>query len=61
MKETWDQIEEFLKKHVPSVIETLNNPATEEELCQLEAEIGNTLPKDFRDYLLVHNGQDDPS
>ena len=61
MKEIWDQIEEFLKKHAPSVVGTLNGPATEEELDQLETEVGYTLPDDLRRYLLVHNGQDDPS
>lgn len=61
MKETWVQIEGFLKKHVPSVMETLNRPMTEEELDRLESEICNIIPNDFKAYLLVHNGQDDPS
>jgi cell wall assembly regulator SMI1 len=61
MKEIWEQIEGFLKEHVPIVIETLNNPATDKDLSQIESEIGNTLPEDFKNYLLVHNGQDDPS
>ena len=61
MKEIWDQIEEFLKRHAPSVMETLNDPASDEELIQLETEVGITLPDDLRGYLLVHNGQDDPS
>lgn len=61
MKELWNQIEGFLQSNVPSVIETLNAPATELELSQIEAETRHILPADFRSYLLVHNGQNDPS
>ena len=61
MKEVWNQIEGFLKEHVPTVIATLNGPATDEDLNLLESEIGNTLPSDFKSYLLVRNGQDDSS
>ncbi len=61
MKKIWDDIKVFLKANVPSVIDTLNGPATEEELRQLETEVGYELPGDFKEFMLVHNGQNDPS
>ena len=61
MNEVWDKIEGFLKEHIPTVIATLNGPATEEALNLLESEVGHTIPNDFKSYLLVHNGQEDPS
>ena len=61
MNETWMKIEGYLSDNVPSVIETLNNPATESEIMALEEAVGYSLPDDFRSFLLVHNGQEDPS
>ncbi|MGF1741399.1 hypothetical protein L4C34_10035 [Vibrio profundum] len=57
MNEIWDKIEGFLKEHIPTVIATLNGPATEEALNLLESEVGHTIPKDFKSYLQVHNGE----
>jgi len=61
MNEIWQQIEEYLKASVPTVIETLNPPATEVEIQELEKELGHSIPNDFKNYLLVHNGQNDPT
>lgn len=61
MKEVWDGIEGFLNEYVPTVMDTLNGPVTEEDLKLLESEVGSAIPSDFKNYLLVHNGQDDPS
>ena len=61
MNQVWKEIEEFLKANVPSVIETLNQPATESEILELENEAGHSIPIDFKSFLLVHNGQEDPS
>ncbi len=61
MNQVWREIEEFLKANVPSVIETLNPPATESEILELEGEVGYSIPNDFKAFLLVHNGQEDPS
>lgn len=61
MNKTWQKIEEYLKENVPSVIDTLNPPATAADIQELEKELGYTIPNDFKSYLLVHNGQNDPS
>jgi cell wall assembly regulator SMI1 len=46
MKEIWDGIESFLKEHVPTVMATLNGPATEEDLNLLESEVGSAIPSE---------------
>lgn len=61
MKEVWANIEKHLLEHVPTVVESLNAPASLDDIESLEREMGYTLPEDFKAYLLVHNGQDDPS
>ncbi len=41
----------------PMMMQMLNDPASETDLSQLETELGQVLPKDFKDFLAVHNGQ----
>ena len=61
MKEIWSKIEWHLKNHAPRVIETLNPPASNEEISKLETTVGKILPASVKEYLLIHNGQNDPS
>jgi len=39
------------------MIDTLNNPASQHDLEQLESSIGQELPKDFKEFYSIHNGQ----
>jgi cell wall assembly regulator SMI1 len=59
--DSWTRIERVLRKHAPATALTLAGPAADEEIDELEAEIGLVLPLDFRQSLKVHNGQDDPT
>lgn len=57
----WRTIEENLAVHAPTVLPTLNPPATDADLDRLEALLGHALPTDVRMSYRIHNGQDDPS
>lgn len=61
MISVWQAIEQALSEHAPTVIPTLNPPATDGQLSRLETMVGASLPSDVRDYLRIHNGQYDPS
>ncbi|GIZ14434.1 SMI1/KNR4 family protein [Capnocytophaga catalasegens] len=53
----WQEIITIIKNINPKIYQTLNPPATDAEIEQLENEIGITLPQSFKDYLKVFNGQ----
>lgn len=57
----WPQIETWLKTHTPDlwkIRQPLHSPgASEEALQQMEAELGVTLPDDFKAFYHLHNGQ----
>src|SRR5262249_49088543 len=57
----WPQIQTWLKTHAPDlwkVRQPLHSPgASEEVLQQAEAELGVTLPDDFKAFYRLHNGQ----
>ena len=57
----WDIIERELAKHAPTVLPTLNGPATDADIRKLESAIGYTLPDDVSASLKRHNGQNDPT
>lgn len=57
MKELWEQVEQYLKAHQPEALKSLAPPATDNEITNLEKELGVTLPKDFVECLKIHNGQ----
>jgi cell wall assembly regulator SMI1 len=46
---------------VPDTARTLAQPATDQEIDDLQAAIGLFLPAEFRESHKVHNGQDDPT
>jgi cell wall assembly regulator SMI1 len=56
---TWQRFEKWLAKNLPEAVVTLNPPATKKKLTALEKAIGASLPDDFRESYLIHNGQDD--
>lgn len=57
MKEQWQHLESNLKKYNPSLFEDLAPPATNNEIDDLEKQLGLFLPKDFIECLKIHNGQ----
>ena len=57
MRDLWNRLESYLKKHAPAVLDSLNPPATVREIQEAERELGIRLPSDFTDSLLIHNGQ----
>lgn len=57
MKELWKQLEQYLKEYQPEVLKTLAPPATDEDILNLEKELNIILPKDFSEFLKIHNGQ----
>jgi cell wall assembly regulator SMI1 len=61
MPDIWARIECVLEQHAPETARTLAPPATENEIAELQREIGLTLPDEFIDSLRVHNGQIDPT
>src|SRR5215467_7017510 len=57
----WLGIERVLQEHAPQAAATLAPPATGEEIANLEAALGLSLPADLRLSLQIHNGQHDPT
>ncbi len=61
MKQIWSKIEAELATKAKPILESMNPPADEAEIEGLEEHIGQELPPDFRDFLLIHNGQEQES
>ena len=57
MKSKWDKIEKWFKKNNKEVLSTFNPGATKAELAELEKLIGKEMPKSFKEFYLIHNGQ----
>jgi molybdopterin molybdotransferase len=57
----WLGIERVLQEHALEAATTLAPPATDEDIANLEAAIGLSLPADLRLSLKIHNGQNDPT
>lgn len=55
--DSWREIRQWLAANIPSVLEALGPPATE-EIARVEAAIGRALPADLRESLAVVNGVD---
>ncbi|NCG26510.1 MAG: molybdenum cofactor biosynthesis protein MoeA, partial [Verrucomicrobiales bacterium] len=57
MKKIWSRVEcEFTSK-AGAILESLNPGADEGEVEALEEFIGQELPTDYRDFIVMHNGQ----
>lgn len=55
--DTWAAFEVWLGEHWPDGLKDLCPPATDDELRNLEAMLGASLPPDFVEFLKIHNGQ----
>ncbi len=56
--ESWQRIVAWYKENTYPNMLSLNAGATEEEIEAFQREIGLSLPDDFRESLLLHNGGD---
>jgi cell wall assembly regulator SMI1 len=57
LKELWGRLENWLTKHYPILLDSLNNGATDEMINEAEVRMGIKLPTDFKESLKIHNGQ----
>lgn len=55
LNEIWDEIEAWYDQHVPDG-EPLNEGATDDEIADVEQQLGVKLPEDVKDSLRRHNG-----
>ena len=60
MKENLEKIENWLRENANKIFElSLQSPATENEIKELENTIEKVLPNDFKELYLWHNGLND--
>jgi cell wall assembly regulator SMI1 len=57
IKESWQRIERWLGDHAKSLAKSLSKGASAEQVQELEAHIGATLPAEFKQSLAIHDGQ----
>src|SRR5574341_1528042 len=55
--DSWERLERWYKKHLPEVFESLRPPATKAQIEAFEKATGLTIPEDWRQSLLIHDGQ----
>jgi len=55
----WQRLESWAEKHAPEMLDELQGPATQVEIDELEKRLQLSLPEDFKQSLLIHNGEDD--
>lgn len=55
----WQRLETWAERNAPEMLDELQGPATQVELEELEKRLQRTLPEDFKQSLLIHNGEDD--
>lgn len=53
------EIKQILEQVFPDLIANLNAPVDEQTLIELEGRLELTLPEDFREFYLLHNGERD--
>jgi len=53
----WNRLEKHLKEKRPGIFESLNPPASDEELKEFETNLRFPLPIEFRTLYKIHNGQ----
>lgn len=58
MRELWDRLEAWLAANAPTLLETLQPGATEEQIAQAEALLGIRFPEAFKASCRIHNGQE---
>lgn len=54
--ECWVSIERWLSQHHPPMLDRLADPASDEEIAQLEVALGVTLPAEYTQSLRIHAG-----
>ncbi len=59
LNDLWQRLEAYFAEHWPQKELALRPPATLEQIDAAEAELGVRFPDDFRESLLVHDGQDE--
>src|SRR3712207_1422323 len=57
VKQSWQRLDRWFKKHLPGVARSLNPGVSEKQLATFERRIGHELPVDVRESYLIHNGQ----
>jgi len=57
MKDEWKRFKAWLSENCAAEIRGLNDPATGDELDEIESTIAMKLPDEFRQFLAIHNGQ----
>lgn len=57
MKKTWSKVEAELATKARAILESMNPGAEEAAIEELEEHIGQELPTDYRDFLMMHDGQ----
>jgi len=61
MKKIWSRLEGELTSKANAILESLNPGAGESEVEALEEFIGQELPTDYRDFIVMHDGQSQES
>jgi cell wall assembly regulator SMI1 len=61
MKKIWSRLEGELTSKASEILESLNLGADESDVEALEEYVGQELPTDYRDFLIMHNGQSQES
>jgi len=56
MKAIWEKFENYLLKETKEAYDDLNSGASKEQIDALEVELNIKFPKDFREFLMIHNG-----
>lgn len=56
MQAIWDRIEAWLTIHAPEVMDNLLPGVDEDDIRDIETELGYTFPPDVHASLLIHNG-----
>lgn len=57
MRDFWIQIEKWLNKNCPHLIEELNSGVSQQDIEILESKLNISLPADFLEFYKIHNGQ----
>ena len=55
----WARLTEWANANAPDMLADLNAPATEQQISDLEQQLGLELPAAFKETLAIHNGEDD--
>ncbi len=59
IQEIWGELEDWLKSNLPHNHASLRPGASEEQITQIERELGFRLPEDWKTLYQIHDGQDE--